>query len=302
MKRLITYLTTTIVIVVPFIEGCTITLPVIREIADIEARKLQGTLEKIAKIENLKIEGPSGKIPIRIYTPEDEGPFPLLIYLHGGGFVFGSPDACDYVCSYFANRVGCVVISVDYRLAPKYKFPAAVEDVYTAAQWTAANADLINGDSTRIAVGGESAGGNLAAVLCLMARDRGGPHLVFQLLACPTTNIASLGTVDYPEFVKGPGLTKSRHVWLRKKYLKSKKDWENPYVSPLLADNLSNLPPALVITAELDVLRDEGEAYANRLRQEGVPARYLRCAGRSHMDVIDALYEAASSLRSAFAQ
>ena len=302
MKRLITYLIAITLIIVPFIEGCTITLPVIRKIADIEARKLQGTLEKVAKIENLNIEGPSGKITIRIYTPEGEGLFPILVYLHGGGFVLGSLDTCDYVCSYFANRVGCVVVSVDYRLAPKYKFPAAVEDVYAAAQWTAANADLINGDPTRIAVGGQSAGGNLAAVLCLMARDRGGPPLVFQLLVCPPTNVASLETASYREFAKGPGLTKSRHIWFRKKYLKSKKDWENPYVSPLLADDLSNLPPALVITAEFDALRDEGEAYANRLRQEGVPARYLRCAGRSHSDVMDAIYEAASSLRSAFSK
>lgn len=269
----------------------------------------QGTPETVAHVENITIPGPGGEIPLRIYTPEGTGHFPLLIYLHGGGWVFGSLDQSDNVCRYFSNKVGCLVISVDYRLAPKHKFPAAVEDAYCATQWAAENAKLIKGDPARIAIGGASAGGNLAAAVCLMARDRGGPSLVFQLLAYPPTNIATLETASYRDFAKGHGLAKSHVKWFRKQYLKNKEDARNPYASPLLAKDFTNLPPTLVITAEFDVLRDEGEAYAERLKREGIAARYIRYADKGHAaywqasgEVGEALHQAAFALDYAFSQ
>jgi acetyl esterase len=199
---------------------------------------------------------------------------------------------------------------VDYRLAPKHKFPAAVEDAYCATQWVAENAKRIKGDPARIAIGGASAGGNLAAVVCLMAKDRSGPSLVFQLLAYPPTNIAALETDSYRDFAKGHGLAKSHVKWYRKQYLENEEDGKNSYVSPLLSDDLSNLPPALVLTGEFDVLRDDGEAYAKRLKQEGVSARYIRYANMGHMahwtiesdKVGDALHQAALALDDAFSQ
>jgi acetyl esterase len=274
------------------------------------ARTVEGTPAAVAQVEDITIPGPGGQIPLRIYTPAGTGPFPLLIYLHGGGWVFGTLDQSDNVCRYFTSKVGCIVISVDYRLAPKHKFPAAVEDAYGATQWAAENAKRIKGDPARIAIGGASAGGNLAAVVCLMAKDRSGPSLVFQLLAYPPTNIATLETASYRDFARGHGLGKSHVKWYRKQYLANEEDAKNAYASPLLADDLSNLPPALVLTGEFDVLRDEGEAYAKRLKQEGVPARYIRYANMGHIahwtiesdQAGDALHQAALALDDAFSQ
>jgi len=175
------------------------------------------------------------------------------------------------------------VVSLDYRLAPKHKFPAAVEDAYCATFWAAQNAECINGDATRIAICGISAGGNLAAAVCLMAKDRGGPPLIFQLLAYPATNIATLETDSYRTYAKGYGLTKFHMQWFRNQYLANEEDSTSPYASPLLAADLSNLPPALVLTGEYDIVRDDGEAYAKRLKDAGVPARYIRYAGAGHM-------------------
>jgi acetyl esterase len=310
MRRLPNYLTASVFVVVLFIASCAVVPPVVRTVVNVKTKTLRGTSEEVAKVENLTIAGPAVNIPVRIYTPEGSGPFPLLIYMHGGGWVFGNLDSSDNVCRFLANKVGCVVISVDYRLAPKHKFPAAVEDAYFAAQWAAENAGHINGDSHRIAVGGASAGGNLAAAVCLMAKDREGPSLVFQLLAFPSTNIASLETDSYRDYARGYGLTKAHVKWFRKQYFAREEDWRNPYASPLLANNLRNLPPALVITGEFDVVRDDGEAYANRLTQEGISARYIRYAGMGHMahwgvrsgKVGDALNEAAAALRSAFSK
>jgi len=310
MKRLLNHLTANVFLVILFITSCAIIPPVIRTIVNIKAGTLQGTSEEVAKVENLTISGPTVKIPLRIYTPEGSGPLPILMYMHGGGWVFGNLDSSDNVCRFFANKVGCIVISVDYRLAPKHKFPAAVEDAYFATQWAFENAGHINGDSHRIAVGGASAGGNLAAAVCLMAKDQDGPPIVFQLLAYPATNLATLETDSYRYFAKGYGLTKARVKWFRKQYLEREEEGRNTYASPLLANNLSNLPPALVITGEFDVLRDEGEAYANRLKQEGVSARNIRYAGMGHMahwsvasdKVGDALNEAVSALRSVFSK
>jgi acetyl esterase len=287
----------------------TLTPRQVREAANAAARELPGAPEAIANVENLDIPSPAGQIPVRIYTPQGSGPFPILAYFHGGGWVFCNLDTHDNVCRSLANGAGCVVVSVDYRLAPEHKFPAAVEDAYAATQWGADNAVRINGDPTRIAVGGDSSGGNLAAGVSLMAKDQKGPSLMYQLLVNPATNLASLDTDSYREFAEGYGLRRTEIEWYRDHYLESEEDWRHPYASPLLADDLNGLPSVFVITGEFDALRDEGEAYAQRLKQAGVPVICIRCSGMIHFgfhwavatDIArDAIDKAAAALRSAF--
>ncbi|MBW2651913.1 MAG: alpha/beta hydrolase [Deltaproteobacteria bacterium] len=306
MRQPLNYLTASMLVIVLLIASCA---PTFRTVVNFKAKIFQGTPEEIAKVENLNIAGSEVQIPLRIYTPEGSSPFPILVFMHGGGWVTGNLDTCDNICRFLANRVGCIVISVDYRLAPKHKFPAAVEDVYSAVQWVAENVTRINGDPNRIAVGGVSAGGNLAAVVCLMSKHQNGPSLVFQLLAFPATNLASLETDSYRDFGKGYGLTKSHVKWFRKQYLNSEDDRKNPYVSPLLADDLTGLPPALIITGKYDVARDDGKAYATRLKQEGVSVRYKCFAGghMAHWGVKSdragaALHAAVSALSAAFSK
>jgi acetyl esterase len=274
-------------------------------------RELGGPLAPVSKIENRTLPGPGGNLPIRVYTPNENRPLPVLVYFHGGGWVICDLDTHDAICCALADAAGCLVVSVDYRLSPEHKFPAAPEDAYAVVKWLSENAETISGDSTRIAVGGDSAGGNLSAVVSLMARDRGGPRLVFQLPIYPVTNLASFDTDSYRDFAKGYMLSKAQMEWFRGHYLADEKDASLPYASPLLAKDLSGLPPALVITAEFDVLRDEGEAYAERLKQAGVPVRCLRYDGMIHpffslggvLDRTRAAYEeAAAALREAFAR
>ncbi len=270
---------------------------------------MHGAPEPVADVDNRTIRGPTGAIPIRIYTPSGNAPFPVLVFFHGGGWVIGNLDTHDGVCRSLANAARCVVVSVDYRLAPEHKFPAAAEDAYAAAQWAAANAASIGGDPTRVAVGGDSAGGNLAAVVALMARDRGALSLRYQLLVYPVTDSAC-DTPSYRENADGYFLTKDMMLWFWNHYLRGDADRSNPYAAPLRAADLRGLPPALVMTAEFDPLRDEGEAYAARLREAGVPVRLSRYEGLIHgffgmSGVIDqartAVEEAAAGLRAAFA-
>ena len=294
-------------------------VPPVHTLTPIQAResrnslfvKLSGPPEAVAKVEDLNIRGPAGQIPIRIYTPEGSGPFPVLVYFHGGGWVICNLDTHDSVCRSLANGASCVVVSVDYRLAPEHKFPAAIDDAYAATQWVADNVSPIEGDPSHIAVGGDSAGGNLAAVVCLMARDRGGPSLVYQLLVYPVTNLSSFDTDSYREHGEGYILTKDGMDYYRGHYVAHEDELRNPYASPLLAQKLSGLPPALVITAEFDVLTDEAEAYAKRLKQAGVPVTYTRYRGMIHAffslaaavsRARDAMDQAAAALRSAFAK
>ncbi len=274
-----------------------------------------GEPEPIARVEDRKAPGPRGDIPLRIYTPK--GPkgskgndaFPLLVYFHGGGWVVCNLDTHDGICRALANAAGCMVASVDYRLAPEHKFPAALDDCYAATEWLAANAASIQADPARIAVGGDSAGGNLAAVVSLAARDRGGPKLVFQLLVYPVTDYYRPGTASYEEYASGYFLTRDSMIWFWNHYLRNESDADNPHACPLRAADLRGLPPALVITAEYDPLRDEGEKYAERLRAAGVLARATRYKGMIHpffsmAGVLDqarmALAESAKALRSAF--
>jgi len=272
---------------------------------------LGGPPEEVSKVENRNVPGPAGEIPLRIYTPRGSGPFPVLVYFHGGGWIICNLDTHDAVCRHLANGASCVVVSVDYRLAPEHKFPAAAEDAYAATRWVAENARIMDVDPERIAVGGDSAGGNLAAVVSLMAREKGGPQLVHQLLVYPVTDLSSMDNDSYREHGQGYILTKDSMAYYGSHYLAGEKDALNPYASPLLAKDLSGLPSPLVITAEYDVLTDEGKAYADRLQEAGVPVRYSCYDGLIHAffsmaGVVDrtrdALDEAAAALRSAFAE
>ena len=283
MKHLSIYLTLIWSIVVLSTASCAVVPSTLRFTLNRWAEKAHGEPETTVQVKNITIPGPGGEIPLRIYTPEGSGPLPILVYFHGGGWVMGNLNTCNNTCHFFSNKIGCIVISVDYRLAPKHKFPVAVEDAYTATKWAAGHASEINGDSSRIAVAGESAGGNLAAVVCLMAQDRGDPHLIFQVLAYPPTNLANLETDSHRNIAKGYGLTKFHVEWFRKQYLEDKKDRKNSYASPLLAEDISNVPPALVITGEFDVVRDDGEMYVGRLKEAGVEARFIRYADKGHM-------------------
>jgi acetyl esterase len=264
------------------------------------------TLEPVAKVENLKIPGPAGHIPIRIYTPSGQGPLPVLVYFHGGGFVRRDMAGIDVLCHRFANLAGCIVVAVYYRLSPEHKFPAAPEDCYAATLWVANNCSNFNGDAFRLAVAGTSAGGNLAAVVAHLGRDRGGPGLVFQLLVVPTTDF----TADTPSLkVNGEGylLTREDIEWFKVNYLKKEEDKNDPLASPLLATNFSGLPPAFIQTAEFDPFRDEGEAYGLKLREAGVPVTVKRYAGAIHGFVVPemverATAEGAKALRSIFAR
>ena len=269
---------------------------------------MQESLVPIAHVENRVIPGPAGEMPVRIYTPEGDGPFPVLVFFHGGGWVICSLDTHDDQCRSLANGANCVVVSVDYRLAPEYKFPAAPEDCYAATLWVAEHAAEINGDPARIAIGGDSAGGNLTAVVSQMVRDQGGPHLVFQLLIYPATNF-TVKTASAKQNADDYGLTNDDMSWFSRHYLNSEEDKSNPLASPALARSLSNLPPALIITAEYDPLRDEGEQYGQLLRKAGVPVTISRYDGMIHgffgMAAIvdkanDAIAEASSALRAAF--
>lgn len=227
-------------------------------------------LEPLAKIEDRLIPVEEDvEIPIRIYTPEGEGPFPLFVYYHGGGWVIGDLETADASCRMIANRTGRIVVSVDYRLAPEYKFPIPVNDSYAALQWVSQNASSINGNASSIAVGGDSAGGNLSAVVSMISRDQNGPEISAQILIYPVTSLG-YDTGSYQQFAEGFGLDRDLMIWFGDYYIRGQEDTKNVYAAPLLAEDLSNLPPAYVITAENDVLRDEGQAYARRLKEAGV--------------------------------
>ncbi|MGM9950322.1 MAG: alpha/beta hydrolase [Lysinibacillus sp.] len=242
---------------------------------------LAGIPEAVASVEERRIPGPAGDIPVRIYTPEGQGPFPAIIYYHGGGWVIGNLDVVDVPCRLLANRTGCVVISVDYRLAPEHPFPAPAEDAYAAVEWVANHGETIFVDTSKLVVSGDSAGGNLAAVVCLMAKDKGGPEISYQILFYPVTE-HSYNTKSYQDNAQGYFLTKDSMEWFWNHYLQEEENGEHPYASPLRAEDVSGLPPALVITAEYDPLRDEGEAYAKKLLDAGVGITLKRYEGMIH--------------------
>lgn len=243
---------------------------------------LLGEPEPIAHVEDRVIDGATGAIPIRIYTPQGSGPFPLLVYFHGGGFVLGDLDTHDGLCRSLANGAGCLVVSVDYPRAPEHKFPEPLNAAYAATRWVAEHAAKLNGDASRIAVGGDSAGGNLAAVVSHLARDRKGPALVFQLLIYPDLDFRRTNFSIREYAGKYGNVTREGQHWFMDLYLNSDAEKLNPLVSPLLAPNLQGLPPALIVTAEYDALRDEGEQYGQRLKEAGVPVTITRYEGMIH--------------------
>jgi acetyl esterase/lipase len=257
--------------------------PIVARKDRVEGMKmLGGAPVPLGRVEDLSIPGPAGSVPVRVYASEPGGLRPALVYFHGGGWVFGNLDTHDAVCRAVAKESGAVVISVDYRLSPEVKFPAALEDSHAATVWVAANAKRLGIDPRRIAVGGDSAGGNLATVVAMRCRDARGPALALQLLIYPVTDLSSFETDSHRELAEGYFLTRGAMDWFSGHYLASADQKRHPEVSPLLAPDLGGLPPALVITAEFDPLRDEGEAYAERLKQAGVPVTAKRYPGMIH--------------------
>jgi acetyl esterase len=263
--------------------------PALDEMEPLAAREMirglaqMETLVEVQRVDDRTVPGPDGDIPVRVYTPAeatsaDRG---VLVWFHGGGWVIGDLETADPTCRMLAEGSGCVVVSVDYRLAPEHPAPAALDDCLAALVWTAENAELLGVDATRIAVGGDSAGGNLAALVCQRVRDDFGPQIDFQLLVYPVTDLTA-GLPSYTENGEGYFLTRSAMEWFIAHYLAGAIDPKDPSVSPLHAGSLAGLPKAMVITAEFDPLRDEGEAYALRLRESGVEVEAIRYDGQIH--------------------
>ncbi|MQA13595.1 MAG: alpha/beta hydrolase fold domain-containing protein [Pseudonocardiaceae bacterium] len=246
-------------------------------------RDLQGEPEPVAEIRDILVPGPAGNLPVRVYDPSPGTPLPLLVYYHGGGWVIGNIEVVDKPARALANASQCVVAATQYRLSPETKFPGPVEDCYAATKWLAEHAGEVGGDASRLVVAGDSAGGNLAAAVTLMARDRGGPQIAYQLLIYPVTSPARGNEfASYRDNADGYLLTRGGMEWFWDHYVSSPQDDDNPYAAPLKASDLSGLPPAMVITAEFDPLRDEGAAYADRLQQAGVKVKSTRYDGVIH--------------------
>jgi acetyl esterase len=262
--------------------------PAFHSQSPVDARKAMNAMlnvlgpgPEVHRVENRKIPGPAGEIPVRIYTPASK-PIGILVYFHGGGWVVGDLESHDYVCRALTNATGCTVLAVDYRLAPEHKFPAGPDDCYAATLWASKNATSLGSDADHIAVGGDSAGGNLAAAISLMARDRGGPRIRHQMLIYPAID-AAMDTPSQKEFMAdGFVLSKLDMEWFWGHYLKNPKDGENPLASPNHAKDLKNLPPTDIITASHDPLRDEGEAFAEQLKAAGNKVKVKRFQGVVH--------------------
>jgi acetyl esterase len=262
-------------------------LPPFEEMTPEQAREvavgfiqLQANPPPVASAEDRVIAGPAGDQSIRIYTPVAPAPRPLLVYFHGGGWVIGNLDIVDKPCRALAAATGGVVVSVEYRMAPEHRFPAAVEDCYAATRWAAEHAAELGADADRLVVIGDSAGGNLATVACQLARQTG-PKIAYQVLIYPVTDYLSQ-TASYEENADGYLLTREGMRWFFGHSLGSEAPAADPRLAPARASDLAGLPPALVVTCEYDPLRDEGGAYAERLRAAGVPVKLRRFDGMIH--------------------
>ena len=289
----------------------TLTPPEARELYRAGRRALQPDPPDVAEVRNLEAPAPHGAIRLRLYRGMGTEPgtaLPVLVYFHGGGWVIGDLDTHDGVCRLLANGVRGAVISVDYRLVPEHKFPAAADDAVTATEWIAAHAADLGIDASRIAVGGDSAGGNLAAVVAVIARDRGGPRLRFQLLLYPATDFVESDNPQRERF-EGFPLNVVTMNWFRDHYLRGVADYGDWRASPLRAPDLRGLPPAYVLTVGFDPLHAEGELYARRLREAGVSVQHRHLERQMHgfltMGRIiaaakPATEEAAAALRAAF--
>ncbi len=260
---------------------------------------------------NAAIPGPDGEIPARLYRPQNQqGPLPVLIYFHGGGFVIGNRDTHDIPCRQLSLGAACLVVSVDYRLAPEHPFPAAVEDAWAATRWIADHAAELVADPARVAVGGDSAGGTLAAIVSLLGKHDSATELVFQLLIYPATDL-TCGMPSHESLGQGYRLTNELMDWFMEHYFGQGIDRRQLTASPLFATDFAGLPPALVLTAGYDPLRDEGRAYAEKLREAGVETDLVEYGGMIHGFITmgglvdasaEALDECAAALRRAFGQ
>jgi acetyl esterase len=240
-----------------------------------------GPPEPVGSVGNRFVPGPTADLPVRIYTPQGKGPFPALVFFHGSAWCVANIDVADVPHRAIANRTGAVVVAVNYQKAPEHKFPVPFDDAYAAAAWVVENATSLDVDPGAVGVGGDSAGGNLAAAVCLRARDEDGPKLAFQLLVYPAVD----ARMEHPSITEHSDtglLTTSTLRWAWEQYLRDERDGENPFASPLRAADLAGLPPAIVLTAEFDPLRDEAEAYGARLLEAGVPTVVRRYDGMTH--------------------
>jgi acetyl esterase/lipase len=263
--------------------------PAMETLSPAEARQAAGALNElagppadVARVDDRKIPGRAGEIPVRIYVPEGDGPFPGVVYLHGGGWMIGDLETHDGICRAISQRAGAVVVSVDYRRAPEHRFPAALEDGIDATRWVADNASALDVDARRLVIAGDSAGANMATVIAAKARDAKRPALALQVLVYPATDLSASDTGSHREFAEDHFLTRSLMDWFVAAYIPRAADRASPDASPALIADLSELPPALVITAECDPLRDEGEAFAKRLEEHGVPVTLTRYDGMIH--------------------
>lgn len=290
--------------------------PAFETVGAVEARRLYAAGRPVlapepmpvAEARDLTMPGPGGALPLRLYRPIAGKMLPALVYFHGGGWVVGSIETHDTVCRHLAVRAECAVVSVEYRMGPEHKFPAAVEDCVAATEWVAENGAELGLDARRLAVGGDSAGGNLAAVVSLMARDRGRPRLSYQALIYPATD-AGMSHPSVARYAEGYVLTRSTMRWFYDQYLRSPDDAADWRVSPLAAADLSGLPSAYVLTAGYDPLCDESDEYAGRLAAAGVAVEHRRFPGQIHGFVTNgkiiraaepALDEAAAALKKAW--
>jgi acetyl esterase len=261
--------------------------PALWEMSVDEARAISAVMgamddpPEVATVEDRVIPGPAGDIPVRIYAPDAPAPRPVIAFFHGGGFVICSVETHDGLARRLANAVGAVVVSVEYRLAPEARCPAAAEDCYAATMWTHDHAAELGADPGRLIVAGDSAGGNLAAVVTLMARERGAPSITAQVLVYPVID-AACDAPSYTENAEGYFLEATGMRWFWDHYLGPDGDGAHHHASPIRAGDHSGLPPAVVITAEFDPLRDEGEAYAEALQVAGVPVTMRRYDGMIH--------------------
>jgi acetyl esterase len=257
----------------------------------------------VARVEERMMPGPAGPIRLRLYWPNAAGPLPAILYYHGGGHVIGSLDTHDLIARNLCAGAAALVCSVDYRMGPEHKFPAAVEDSFAALQWVHANAAALGADPQRLGVHGDSAGANLAAVMALMARDAGGPQLRLQSLVYPIGDYALVGD-SYRQFASGYGLlTRDAMVWFQQHYLGSAVDAEDWRASPIKTASLAGVAPAIVVTAECDVLHDDGERYAAALRRTGVAVEYREYAGMIHgfFGMVPAVDDAMNAQRAVWA-
>jgi len=235
----------------------------------------------VAKSEDRTIPGPAGEIGLRIYTPEGKGPFHALMFSHGGGWVVGDLDTHDPLCRALTNAAHCITVAVDYRLAPEHKFPAAVDDCFAAYRWLRTHGRDVGADTTRVGVGGDSAGGNLLAVVSQLAASAGVPVPTCQVLIYPAVDF-SLNTESHRELVEGHIIPRDRIEWYGQQYLRTEADKADLRASPLRATTLAGQPPAMIVTAGFDPLRDEGRAYGEALRRAGVDVVYREFPGQIH--------------------